>query len=117
MYDRIDPSGHGCRRRHQLPPTPPAADATPLPLTPRPPSPGPLQITFPVPVVLTSARVGAAPSAGPAGQRAQLLLFAQDAGAPAAARFVQLCPGFEQPESGSRVVQLQVSSSGHVARV
>lgn len=69
------------------------------------------QITFPAPVVLTSARVGAAPSAGPAGQRSQLLLFAQDAGAPAAARFVQLCPGFEQPESGSRIVQLQVSGS------
>ncbi|PRW45038.1 G-patch domain-containing [Chlorella sorokiniana] len=65
------------------------------------------EITFPAPVVLTVARVGAAPSAGPAGQRSQLLLFAQDAGAPATARFVQLCPGFEQPESGSRIVQLQ----------
>lgn len=81
----------------------------------RPPHPTPSQITFPVPVVLTSARVGAAPTAGPAGQRAQLLLFAQDASAPAAARFVQLCPGFEQPGSGSRVVQLQVSIRGQPA--
>ena len=97
-----------------LPPPPPPPPPLLLPPTYRPsPTLHPLhpQITFPAPVVLTSARVGAAPSAGPAGQRSQLLRFAQDAGAPAAARFVQLCPGFEQPDSGSRVVQLQVSGS------
>ena len=65
------------------------------------------QVTFPAPVVLTSARVGAAPSAA-AQQTTQLLLFAADAGTPGAARLVQLCPGFQQPDSGTRVVQLQV---------
>lgn len=68
------------------------------------------QITFESPVVLTTARVGAAPSAA-AGQHqaAHVLLFAQDASAPASARFLQLCPGLEQPESGTRAVQLQVT--------
>lgn len=71
-----------------------------------------LQLTFPGgPVVLTSARVGAVPASGAQTQRAQLLLFAADAGAPATARFLQLCPGFEQPESGTRVVHLQVSAA------
>ncbi|KAL4436605.1 hypothetical protein ABPG75_003744 [Micractinium tetrahymenae] len=66
------------------------------------------ELTFPSgPVVLTSARVGSVPASSAQAQRAQLLLFAADVGAPASARFLQLCPGFEQPESGTRVVQLQ----------
>lgn len=70
------------------------------------------QVTFPAPVVLTTARIGAVPSSSDQQQRTQLLLFAQDAGAPASARFLQLCPGFEQPESSTRVVQLQVRGQG-----
>lgn len=69
-----------------------------------------LQITFPAPVVVTAARCGAVPSSAAGHQQTLLLLFAQDAGAPASARFLQLCPGFEQPQSGTRVVQLQVGS-------
>lgn len=67
-----------------------------------------MQLTFPAPVVLTTVRVGAVPSSAAQQQQTQLLLFAQDAGTPGAARFLQLCPGFEQPESGTRVVHLQV---------
>ena len=57
--------------------------------------------------MLTAARFGAA-LGGAAHQRSELLLFAQDAGTPAASRFLQLCPGLEQPGSGARMVQLQV---------
>lgn len=67
----------------------------------------PSQVTFPHPVLLTTARVGAVPSSGGFQQPTQLLLFAQDAAAPAAARFMQLCPGFEQPPHGTRSVHLQ----------
>lgn len=73
------------------------------------------ELTFPGgPVVLTSVRVGAVPASSARAQRAQLLLFASDAGAPATARFLQLCPGFEQPESGTRVVQLQTVVTSRV---
>lgn len=64
-------------------------------------------------MLLTAARFGSVPATSQQ-QPARFALYAQDAGSPGAARYLQVCQEIEQPQHGTREVLLQVSGSASV---